>query len=165
MISVSIFESYTQPGPTSSSEYMSFISFIDSSWVWARIIQNLATLGYDSNNIILSSYDWRLGFSAQETSDSYYSKLKSQIELAVKHSGEKAVIIAHSMGSSIFAYFSMWVIQNDPLGEEWLQKYLIRYINLSGPIIGLPKNIAFFLSGEGNGPRLSVQSSFLFLLS
>jgi phospholipid:diacylglycerol acyltransferase len=46
-----------------------------------------------------ASYDWRLSFSNLEVRDSYFSHLKSTIELSKKKSGLKSVIVTHSMGN------------------------------------------------------------------
>lgn len=34
--------------------------FIQGYWVWQRIIENLAGIGYDTNMMELAAYDWRL---------------------------------------------------------------------------------------------------------
>lgn len=70
----------------------------DSYWVWARIIENLAAIGYDTNNMHLASYDWRLSFSNLEVRDKYFTKLKATIETSKLTHGRKTVIISHSMG-------------------------------------------------------------------
>lgn len=75
--------------------------FITGYWVWAKVIENLATIGYDTNNMHFASYDWRLSFSNLEVRDGYFSKLKHTIELSKKQSGQKSVIITHSMGKYI----------------------------------------------------------------
>jgi phospholipid:diacylglycerol acyltransferase len=27
-------------------------------WIWQKIVENLATLGYDSNSMDMAAYDW-----------------------------------------------------------------------------------------------------------
>jgi len=46
----------------------------------SKIIENLATVNYDTNNLYLAPYDWRLSFWNLEERDGYFSKLKSTIE-------------------------------------------------------------------------------------
>lgn len=58
----------------------------------------MAAIGYDSNNIHLASYDWRLSFSNLEVRDKYFTKLKATIETAKAREGRKSVIVSHSMG-------------------------------------------------------------------
>jgi phospholipid:diacylglycerol acyltransferase len=74
--------------------------FITGYWVWAKVIENLATIGYDTNNMHFASYDWRLSFGNLEVRDQYYSRLQSMIELSKKTSGGlKTVVVTHSMGT------------------------------------------------------------------
>ncbi len=35
-------------------------------WIWARVIEDAAAIGYDSNSLRLIAYDWRLSFAALE---------------------------------------------------------------------------------------------------
>lgn len=94
-------------------------SFIQGYWIWSKIIENLAVVGYDTNNLFLAAYDWRLSFWNLEERDGFYSRLKSSIEemrcdstLAAgmgcaehctfrKREDRKVVLVAHSMGSSV----------------------------------------------------------------
>ncbi|KAI8868810.1 LACT-domain-containing protein [Ramicandelaber brevisporus] len=59
-------------------------------WVWGKIIQNLGALGYDSQNMHLAAYDWRLAFRDAEVRDMYYSKLKVKIEMSKQSAINKA---------------------------------------------------------------------------
>ncbi|KAI8994358.1 Lecithin:cholesterol acyltransferase-domain-containing protein [Gaertneriomyces semiglobifer] len=135
-------------------------------WVWARIIANLASIGYDSNSMHLAAYDWRLSFRHLETRDLYFTKLRSTIELSYKHARVlagsavdeevgKAVIISHSMGSSVFLHFLGWIRKE--AGEAWCEKYLKGnvalntnkgWINVAGTLLGVPKTLPAMLSGE-----------------
>jgi phospholipid:diacylglycerol acyltransferase len=45
-----------------------------------KIIQNLAVLNYDTNNLELAAYDWRLSYVNLEIRDNYFSRLKYGIE-------------------------------------------------------------------------------------
>ena len=55
------------------------------------------------------SFDWRLSYPALEERDGHFSKLKSRIESFVKYTGEKAVIVGHSMGAPCVFWFLAWV--------------------------------------------------------
>ena len=35
---------------------------IGGFWVWAKMIENLADIGYDASSMHMASYDWRLAF-------------------------------------------------------------------------------------------------------
>ena len=82
--------------------------FVAGYWIWNKILQNLAVIGYNPNNMISASYDWRLAYLDLEKRDAYFSKLKAQIELTKTVSGEKSVLVGHSMGSQVIYYFLKW---------------------------------------------------------
>lgn len=48
--------------------------------VRSKIVENLAAVNYDTNNLDLAAYDWRLSYSNLEERDGYFSKLKTTIE-------------------------------------------------------------------------------------
>lgn len=127
-------------------------------WVWARIIENLAELGYDHNNLQMASYDWRLDLKRLELRDHYFSKLKTQIELMNKINGRKLVIIAHSLGSIVWYYFMKWVeadlraeggdIKGGQGGSKWIDTHIHSVVNIGGIFLGAPKVVSTFVSGE-----------------
>ncbi|KAI8884271.1 LACT-domain-containing protein [Backusella circina FSU 941] len=124
--------------------------FITGYWIWAKIIENLAILGYDNNNMYLASYDWRLSFSNLEVRDQYFSKLQAILETSLKTKGVPAVVVTHSMGSCMFPYFLKWVEsdQGGKGGSKWTERHVGSFVNLAGPMIGVPKAMTAMLSGE-----------------
>ncbi|KAG1141185.1 hypothetical protein G6F37_002798 [Rhizopus arrhizus] len=124
--------------------------FITGYWVWAKVIENLATIGYDTNNMYFASYDWRLSFSNLEVRDGYFSKLKHTIELSKKQSGQKSVIITHSMGGTMFPYFLKWVESKEhgQGGPKWVDEHIESFVNIAAPLMGVPKAVTSLLSGE-----------------
>jgi len=46
----------------------------------SKIIENLAVVNYDTNNLYLAPYDWRLSCWNLEERDGYFSKLQNTIE-------------------------------------------------------------------------------------
>ena len=77
------------------------------------MIQNFAAIGYDSNNMNLAAYDWRLSFYNLEVRDKYFSKLKATLELAKNNDGKKSVLVSHSMGKYKRKSTMKSVIAND----------------------------------------------------
>ena len=125
--------------------------FIQGYWIWGKIIENLAALGYDPKSMYLASYDWRLSIGNLEVRDAYFSRLKQTIELAKRvNSQEKVVVVAHSMGSVYFHYFLHWVQHKDGGngGKHWVRDHIRSYVNIAGPLLGVPKALAAFISGE-----------------
>lgn len=70
--------------------------FIQGYWVWQKVVQNLATIGYDTNSMDMAAYDWRLSYHNLEVRDAYLSRLKAKIEVMHKSSGKKVVLASHS---------------------------------------------------------------------
>ncbi|KAJ7874815.1 Lecithin:cholesterol acyltransferase-domain-containing protein [Mycena olivaceomarginata] len=49
-------------------------SFIQGYWIWSKIVENLAAVNYDTNNLYLGPYDWRLSYYNLEERDGYFSR-------------------------------------------------------------------------------------------
>ncbi|CAE6380259.1 unnamed protein product [Rhizoctonia solani] len=63
------------------------------------IIENLAVINYDTNNLYMAAYDWRLSYYNLEVRDGYFSRLKAQVETFKQ--GKKVVLVSHSMGGTV----------------------------------------------------------------
>lgn len=124
--------------------------FITGYWIWNKILENLATIGYDPTNAYTAAYDWRLSYQNLEVRDQYFSRLKNYIEVAHKTSGKKAVLVSHSMGSQVLFYFMKWVEHKDHGngGPQWVNDHIDSWINISGCMLGTAKDIPAVLSGE-----------------
>lgn len=62
------------------------LTLLLTSWIIScphrsKIIENLAVVNYDINNLYLAPYDWRLSYWNLEERDGYFSRLKSVIEV------------------------------------------------------------------------------------
>ncbi|KDQ55163.1 hypothetical protein JAAARDRAFT_37689 [Jaapia argillacea MUCL 33604] len=55
-------------------------SFVQGYWIWSKIVENLAVVNYDTNNLYLAPYDWRLSYYNLEERDGYFTRLKTIIE-------------------------------------------------------------------------------------
>ena len=53
---------------------------VDNLIFRSKIVENLAVVSYDTDNLYLAPYDWRLSYYNLEERDGYFSKLKSTIE-------------------------------------------------------------------------------------
>ncbi|KAF4567493.1 hypothetical protein EYR36_011115 [Pleurotus pulmonarius] len=105
-------------------------SFVQGYWLWSKIIENLAVVNYDSNNLHLAPYDWRLSFWNLEERDGYFSKLKSTIEGYKRRQRRKTVIAAHSMGANV------------------ILNHIEAFVSIAGTHLGVAKAMAALLSGE-----------------
>jgi len=124
--------------------------FITGYWIWSKVLENLATIGYDPTNAFTAAFDWRLTYMNLEIRDQYFTRLKSYLEVAKKTSGHKAVLVSHSMGGQVVLYFMKWVEHKDHGGggPNWVEDYIDSWINVSGSMLGAAKDVAAVLSGE-----------------
>ncbi|EIW80823.1 phospholipid diacylglycerol acyltransferase [Coniophora puteana RWD-64-598 SS2] len=126
-------------------------SFVQGYWIWSKVIENLAVVNYDTNNLHLAPYDWRLSLSNLEERDGYFSRLKSTIEGLRKRQKSKVVIAAHSMGSTASRRPLLrirWVEspEHGNGGPDWVENHIETYISVAGT--HLAKAMSAFLSGE-----------------
>ncbi|KAI5961177.1 LRO1 [Candida pseudojiufengensis] len=124
--------------------------FMAGYWIWNKILQNLAVIGYSPDNMISAAYDWRLTYLDLEKRDGFFSKLKIQIEMTKKTTGQKSVLVGHSMGSQVIFYFLKWVEANGygNGGSSWVNNYIDSIVDISGSMLGTPKTIPALISGE-----------------
>merc|ERR1711939_43310 len=59
-------------------------AFLPGYWIWQKVIENLAVLGYDHNDLTLAAYDWRLSYYNLEVRDRYFSRLQTAIEINLR---------------------------------------------------------------------------------
>ncbi|KAF8200725.1 phospholipid:diacylglycerol acyltransferase [Pholiota molesta] len=129
-------------------------SLIQGYWIWSKIVENLAVINYDTNNLYLAPYDWRVSYSNLEERDGYFSKLKVIIEGLRKRQGKKVVVAAHSMGSTVrFIFLRIcfkWVEspEHGNGGPNWVENHIESYVSIAGTHLGVAKAMAAFLSGE-----------------
>jgi phospholipid:diacylglycerol acyltransferase len=124
--------------------------FITGYWIWNKILENLATIGYDPTNAFTAAYDWRMSYQNYEVRDQYFTRLKNHIEVAKQVSGLKVVLLSHSMGSQVLYYFFHWVEAEGygNGGPTWVNDHVESWINISGCMLGALKDVPAVLSGE-----------------
>lgn len=126
--------------------------FMAGYWLWNKVLQNLGAIGYEPNKMLTASYDWRLSYLDLEVRDRYFTKLKLQIELQLEHSGEKTVLVGHSMGSQVVFYFLKWVEASGDRygngGKGWVEKHIDSFVDVAGTLLGAPKCVPAMISGE-----------------
>ncbi|KAL1746161.1 Lecithin:cholesterol acyltransferase-domain-containing protein [Schizophyllum fasciatum] len=132
-------------------------SFIQGYWLWSKIVENLAVVNYDTNNLYMAAYDWRVSFYNLEVRDGYFSRLKLMIEGLKQRQGKKVVLAAHSMGANVSLVLlhacrrSMkWVEspEHGGGGPDWVENHIDSYISIAGTHLGVSKAMAALLSGE-----------------
>merc|ERR1719193_851202 len=94
----------------------------------------------------MACYDWRLAFPLLEARDRYFTNLRRDIEKMVHRSGEKAVVLGHSMGANVWLYFMGWVERD--AGSGWVEAHIASFVNIAGAILGAMGPLAAYVSGE-----------------
>nr|GAT57883.1 phospholipid:diacylglycerol acyltransferase [Mycena chlorophos] len=125
-------------------------NFIQGYWVWRKIVENLAVVNYDTNNMHMAPYDWRLSYYNLEVRDGYFSRLKSTIEGFKHRQNKKVVLVAHSMGATVALVSFKWVESPDHGrgGPTWVEDHIDSYITIGGTHLGVASAMSAFLSGE-----------------
>ncbi len=84
--------------------------------------------------------------------DHFFSRLKRKMEENLELQGKKTVIVAHSMGSTVFLYFLKWVEATGPGygngGADWVERHVEAFSSIAGTFLGVPKAMSALLSGE-----------------
>ena len=127
--------------------------FLANYWVFAKMVQSLADVGYSPEQLVVESYDWRLSFGALQQRDGYLTHLKHRIEAVVETRGEKVVLVSHSMGVLLVHYFMAWVTTDKERGgggggADWVDRHVHAYANIAGSHLGVPKAATALLSGD-----------------
>ena len=127
--------------------------FLGNYWVFGKIIENLADLGYSPSDMVMMPYDWRIAFPLLEKRDGFFTDLKNRIELLHKTRGKKVVLTSHSMGPLVIHYFFAWVTTSEKEGgggggKKWVDEHIYSYVNIAGAHLGVPKAATALLSGE-----------------
>ncbi|TDH66019.1 hypothetical protein CCR75_007525 [Bremia lactucae] len=124
---------------------------IGGFWVWGKLVENLAEIGYDSNNLYMAAYDWRLMPHLLEKRDGYFTKLKYTIEMARKAAnGRKVMVVTHSYATQVIFHFLKWVESDKggKGGDQWVETNMDALVNIAGPMLGVVKTISALMSGE-----------------
>ncbi|CEG47269.1 phospholipid sterol acyl transferase 1 [Plasmopara halstedii] len=126
------------------------------STIWRRNIQDMVDhFGLDPEQLVVATYDWRLPSSKLQQRDKFFLSLKRKIELTVEMDGYQGgmVVIAHSMGNSVFRYFLEWL--KEEVGrnnwQKWLDSHISAYFAVGSPLLGSIESLELITSGLTEG--------------
>ncbi|KAI9921323.1 hypothetical protein PsorP6_000862 [Peronosclerospora sorghi] len=126
------------------------------STVWRRMIHDLVDhFELDPEQMLVATYDWRLPPRKLQERDKFFSFLKRKIESTIELDGHKGglVVIAHSMGNSVFRYFLEWL--KDDVGrhhwQSWIDRHLAAYFAIGSPLLGSTESLELIASGVTAG--------------
>ena len=127
--------------------------FVPGYFVWGKVIESLGDVGYDPNSIHAATFDWRLSPEQLERRDGYFTRLKHSVETLVEIHGVPVALLAHSYGDQLVRYFLNWVETPKAEGgggggSNWTNEHVGVYVDIAGPMLGIPKTIPSLLSGE-----------------
>ncbi|CCW64584.1 unnamed protein product [Phytomonas sp. EM1] len=119
--------------------------FVPGYWVWAKVIINLADIGYDPQDIMVMTYDWRLSPQKAHDRDGIFHNIRSSIMLQYQKFQQRLVVISHSYGALVALDFFKWAEMQE---KGFMNKYVAYYINVGGTVLGLPKAASALLQGD-----------------
>ncbi|KAJ8602083.1 hypothetical protein CTAYLR_001631 [Chrysophaeum taylorii] len=123
-----------------------------------ELIEGLtAELGYDPTRLHAMPYDFRVTPDLLETRDGYFSRLKALIEVERKRLGKRAIVLGHSWGCRIFAYFLEWLKVETPDRIEWIDHHIAMYFANGAPIYGAPDIATSLIVGATQGMPISLK--------
>jgi len=120
-------------------------SLCSTTAVFQKMISALVEAGYARNTTLLGApYDFRYApFSS--VGQAFQADLKQLIESAVVRTGEKAVIVSHSMGGLQTLHFLTQQTQ------AWKDEHIREWVAISAPYGGANKELRDFVSGDNQG--------------
>lgn len=158
---------------------MDSVDYIDRSgvyWVWAKLMRNLADIGYEPKNLHVAGYDWRLDPQLTEERYAYFSRLKKKIEGLYEASGvttsrfdcddngnpDSSTSASSPPGRHeqekqriVIVFHSYGAIMTreflnfcDKKEPGWTDKYVAAIVGNGGAHLGIPKADAALTSGE-----------------
>ncbi len=80
-----------------------------------------------------------------EARDHWFTKVKAHIELQHKLNGRRTLILGHSWGANVVLNMLFSVEEQQP---GWVDKHVATFVNIGGPLLGVPKTISALLSGR-----------------
>ncbi|KAJ7297080.1 hypothetical protein O6H91_Y081600 [Diphasiastrum complanatum] len=138
-------------GSTESMEYLD-PALKSVSGYFANLVSGLKSKGYIVGKTLYGApYDFRYapGPYAADVAIKYAENLKNLIETASGSNEDRSVVVlAHSLG----VLWVHYVIHQQPI--EWRQKYISRFITVSGPWGGSVQALLTMASGNAEGVPL-----------
>ena len=63
------------------------------------------------------------------------------------HACAQVMAVSHSWGDNVFRNFLRWAENQEP---GWTEKHIAEYVNIAGPVLGVPKALTAMLSGKSH---------------
>lgn len=136
-----------QPGTKVRADtgFTSVDFFVPGYWVWAKILINLADIGYDPQSMAVMSYDWRLSPRKAHDRDGFFFQLRNSMRFLCQKNRRRAVVISHSYGATVAVAFFRWAEERE---TGFMNRHVAYYINLGGTTMGIGKAASALLFGD-----------------
>ncbi|GET86364.1 phospholipid:diacylglycerol acyltransferase, putative [Leishmania tarentolae] len=119
--------------------------FVPGYWVWAKVLINLADIGYDPQNMAVLTYDWRLSPSKAHARDGFFYQVRNSLRFLCRKNKKRAVVISHSYGATVTLDFFRWAEQRE---SGFMDRHVAYYINVGGVTMGVGKAASALLLGD-----------------
>lgn len=116
-----------------------------ASSVFKKMVDRMVSLGLERNKTIRGApYDFRYAPSSAPGAK-FIKDLKQLVEETAKASGRRVNLVSHSMGCLQVLYLLNYQTQ------AWKDKFVEKWIPLSGPFGGAAKEMRLYASGDNQG--------------
>ncbi|KAG5510643.1 hypothetical protein JKF63_06941 [Porcisia hertigi] len=127
------------------SGFASVDFFVPGYWVWAKVLINLADIGYDPQSMAVITYDWRLSPDKAHERDGFYYQMRNSLRFLCQKNRNRAVVISHSYGTTVALAFFRWAEQRE---EGFMDRHIAYYVNVGGVTMGAGKAASAMLFGD-----------------
>jgi phospholipid:diacylglycerol acyltransferase len=119
--------------------------FVPGYWVWAKVLINLADIGYDPQSMAVMSYDWRLSPRKSQERDGFFFQMRNSLRFLCQKNKQRAVVISHSFGATVAVAFFRWAEQRE---KGFMDRHVAYYVNIGGTTMGIGKAASALLFGD-----------------
>ncbi|KAG5511083.1 hypothetical protein GH5_07289 [Leishmania sp. Ghana 2012 LV757] len=127
------------------SGFASVDFFVPGYWVWAKVLINLADIGYDPQSMAVMTYDWRLSPGKAHERDGLFYQVRNNLRFLCQKNRKRAVVISHSYGTTVALAFFWWAEQRE---AGFMDRHVAYYVNVGGVSLGVGKAASSMLLGD-----------------
>lgn len=127
------------------SGFASVDYFVPGYWVWAKVLINLADIGYDPQSMAVVTYDWRLSPDKAHERDGFFYQVRNSLRFLCRKNRKRAVVISHSYGATVALAFFRWAEQRE---KGFMDRHVAYYVNVGGVAMGIGKAASALLLGD-----------------
>ncbi|AIN96020.1 phospholipid:diacylglycerol acyltransferase, putative [Leishmania panamensis] len=127
------------------SGFTSVDFFFPGYWVWAKVLINLADIGYDPQSMAVMTYDWRLSPLKVHERDGFFYQVRNNLRFLCRKNRQRAVVISHSYGTTVALAFFRWAEQRE---SGFMDRHVAYYVSVGGVAMGVGKAASAMLLGD-----------------